>query len=83
MEHITGYEPSYKDPWDFKYNGLLTQEQKASHPKLSRDYPYNEMTEKYWMNDSDSLYKEEKDLTGTGLILLGENPSCGDVKLIA
>jgi choline dehydrogenase-like flavoprotein len=38
----------------------LTQEQKASHPKLSRDYPYNEMTEKYWMNDSDSLYKEEK-----------------------
>ena len=31
MEHITGYEPSYKDPW-----------------------------EKYWMNDSDSLYKEEK-----------------------
>jgi len=60
MEHITGYEPSYKDPWDFKYNGLLTQEQKASHPKLSRDYPYNEMTEKYWMNDSDSLYKEEK-----------------------
>jgi choline dehydrogenase-like flavoprotein len=60
MEHITGYEPSYKDPWDFKYNGLLTQEQKASHPKLSRDYPYNEMTEKYWMNDSDALYKEEK-----------------------
>ncbi len=60
LEHITGYEPSYKDPWDFKYNGLLTQEQKASHPKLSRDYPYNEMTEKYWMNDSDSLYKEEK-----------------------
>lgn len=60
LEHITGYEPSYKDPWDFKYNGLLTQEQKASHPKLSRDYPYNEMTEKYWMNDSDALYKEEK-----------------------
>ena len=60
MEHITGYEPSYKDPWDFKYNGLLTQEQKATHPKLSRDYPYNEMTEKYWMNDSDALYKEEK-----------------------
>ena len=60
MEHITGYEPSYKDPWDFKYNGLLTNEQKASHPKLSRDYPYNEMTEKYWMNDADSMYKEVK-----------------------
>jgi choline dehydrogenase-like flavoprotein len=60
FDHVTAYEPSYKDPWDFKYNGLLTNEQKASHPKLSRDYPYNEMTEKYWMNDSDSLYKEVK-----------------------
>jgi choline dehydrogenase-like flavoprotein len=58
MEHITGYTPSYKDPWDFKYNGLLTQEQKASHPKLARDYPYNEMTQDYWFNDSDSMYKE-------------------------
>jgi choline dehydrogenase-like flavoprotein len=27
---------------------------------LSRDYPYNEMTEKYWFNDSDSLYREVK-----------------------
>lgn len=60
FDHVTAYEPSYKDPWDFKYNGLLTNEQKASHPKLSRDYPYNEMTEKYWMNDSDALYKEIK-----------------------
>jgi choline dehydrogenase-like flavoprotein len=60
FDHITAYEPSYKDPWDFKYNGLLTNEQKASHPKLSRDYPYNEMTEKYWMNDADSMYKEVK-----------------------
>jgi choline dehydrogenase-like flavoprotein len=60
FDHVTAYEPSYKDPWDFKYNGLLTNEQKASHPKLSRDYPYNEMTEKYWMNDSDAMYKEVK-----------------------
>lgn len=60
FDHVTAYEPSYKDPWDFKYNGLLTNEQKASHPKLSRDYPYNEMTEKYWMNDADSMYKEIK-----------------------
>lgn len=60
FDHVTAYEPSYKDPWDFKYNGLLTNEQKASHPKLSRDYPYNEMTEKYWMNDADSMYKEVK-----------------------
>jgi len=27
---------------------------------VSRDYPYNEMTEHYWFNDADSLYKEVK-----------------------
>ncbi len=60
LEHITGYENAMKDPWQLNYNGRLTTAQKESHPKLSRDYPYNEMTEKYWMNDSDSLYKEDK-----------------------
>ncbi|MBC8156014.1 MAG: GMC family oxidoreductase [Bacteroidetes bacterium] len=60
LDHVTGYENAMKDPWQTNYNGKLTMAQKASHPKLARDYPYNEMTEKYWMNDSDSLYKEEK-----------------------
>ncbi|MFN4146906.1 MAG: GMC oxidoreductase [Runella sp.] len=60
LDHVTGYENAMKDPWQSQYNGRLTEEQKATHPKLSRDYPYNEMTEKYWMNDMDSLYKEVK-----------------------
>ncbi len=60
LEHITGYENAMKDPWDSMYNGRLTVQQRDSHPKLSRDYPYNENTEKYWMNDSDALYQEEK-----------------------
>lgn len=60
LEHVTDYEYAMKDPWQTKYNGRLTEAQKESHPKLARDYPYNEMTQNYWMNDSDSLYKEEK-----------------------
>ncbi len=60
LEHVTGYENAMKNPWETQYNGRLTIAQKESHPKLSRDYPYNEMSEKYWMNDSDSLYKEDK-----------------------
>ncbi|WP_020604260.1 GMC oxidoreductase [Spirosoma spitsbergense] len=60
LEHVTGYESATKDPWETKYNGRLTEEQKKTHPKLARDYPYNEMTETYWMKDTDSLYKEEK-----------------------
>lgn len=60
LEHVTGYENAFKSPWEMKTNGQLTTEQIESHPKLSRDTPYNEMTEKYWFNDSDSLYKEVK-----------------------
>jgi choline dehydrogenase-like flavoprotein len=60
LEHVTGYEYAMKDPWQTKYNGRLTMEQKETHPKLMRDYPYNEMTETYWMKDIDSNYKEVK-----------------------
>ncbi len=60
LEHITDYDTALKNPWETKYNGRITVEQKESHPKLMRDYPYNENTEKFWMKDTDSLYKEEK-----------------------
>ncbi len=60
LQHISGYENAMKDPWETQYNGRLTVEQKKTHPKLSRDYPFNELSQNYWMNDSDSLYKEEK-----------------------
>ncbi len=58
LEHVKDYENAFKAPWELKYNGKLTTEQIESHPKLSRDYPYNEMTEKYWFKDADSLYRE-------------------------
>jgi choline dehydrogenase-like flavoprotein len=60
LEHITGYEYAMKAPWETKYDGRLTTQQVESHPKLARDYPYNEMTANYWINDADSLYKEVK-----------------------
>ena len=60
LDHVQGYETALKAPWELKYNGRLTIDQIESHPKLSRDKPYNEMTEKFWFNDSDSLYKEVK-----------------------
>ncbi len=58
LEHVKDYENAFKAPWELKYNAKLTTEQIESHPKLARDYPYNEMTEKYWFKDSDSLYRE-------------------------
>jgi choline dehydrogenase-like flavoprotein len=60
LEHVSGYENAMKAPWESSYGGRLTVAQIESHPKLARDYPYNEMTEKYWLTDSDSLYREQK-----------------------
>ncbi len=60
LHHVAGYEYAMKAPWETKYNGRITVEQAGTHPKLARDYPYNEMTETYWMKDVDSLYEERK-----------------------
>lgn len=60
LNHVADYEYAMKNPWETKYHGKITLEQKETHPKLSRDYPYNETTETYWMKDVDSLYEEKK-----------------------
>jgi choline dehydrogenase-like flavoprotein len=60
LEHIAGYENALKAPWESQYGGRLTVEQVETHPKLMRDAPYNEMTDRYWMRDCDALYREEK-----------------------
>ncbi|RAJ06887.1 choline dehydrogenase-like flavoprotein [Chitinophaga skermanii] len=60
LEHVTGYETATKDPWEFEHRGRITQDQRQSHEKLQRDYPYSEHNEKYWINDSKSPYQEEK-----------------------
>lgn len=65
LEHVSGYTNALKAPWETEYNGRITVKQKESHPFLKRDYPYNEMTENYWMTDTDSMYEEKNVLTGT------------------
>jgi choline dehydrogenase-like flavoprotein len=60
LDHVADYDYAMKAPWETKYNGKLTVEQVETHPKLARDYPYNEMTEKYWFRDIDSMYQEKK-----------------------
>ena len=60
LEHVTGYETAKKHPWEFKYRGRITTEQRKTHPYLSRDYPYSEHNESYWIKDIDYPYTEEK-----------------------
>lgn len=60
FNHVADYDYAMKAPWETNYHGKLTLAQKETHPKLARDYPYNETTETYWMKDVDSLYEETK-----------------------
>ncbi len=60
LKHIEGYESATKGPWEFAHRGRITEKQKASHPFLSRDYPYNEYNASYWFNDEDAPYNEVK-----------------------
>lgn len=60
LEHVAGYESAMKHPWETKYRGRITEDQKATHPFLKRDYPYSEYNESYWFNDVDAPYDEVK-----------------------
>ncbi len=60
LKHIEGYQPANQDIWKYQHRGRLTNQQKETHPFLSRDYPYNEFAPNYWVTDTDSPYAEEK-----------------------
>jgi choline dehydrogenase-like flavoprotein len=60
LEHITGYDTTGKDPWEFEHRGRITVEQAADRPFLKRDYPYSEHNADFWVKDSDAMYSEKK-----------------------
>lgn len=60
IEHVKDYDTATKAPWEFRHRGRLTQEQLKTHPVQVRDYPYTEFNEKFWVNDIECPYTEEK-----------------------
>ncbi|WP_026463929.1 GMC oxidoreductase [Adhaeribacter aquaticus] len=60
IEHVKDYKTALKHPWEFSHRGRITHAQSESHPYLKRDYPYNEMTENFWINDQENPYSEKK-----------------------
>ncbi len=60
LEHIRDYTNAVEAPWEVEHRGVLTTEQKKSHPYLIRERVYSEFNESYWMKDTDSPYTEEK-----------------------
>ena len=60
VKHVVDYPSSTKKVWEFPHRGRLTNEMKASHPVQKRDYPYNEFTPDWWVNDLECPYTEVK-----------------------
>ncbi|GAB3364910.1 GMC family oxidoreductase [Arachidicoccus ginsenosidivorans] len=60
IEHIKDYTTATLPPWEFPHRGWLTEEEKASHYVQSRDYPYSEYNESFWVNDEECPYTEVK-----------------------
>lgn len=60
VEHIKDYDTAFMKPWEFKYRGRLTTEQKQSHPVQLRSGFYTEFNERFWVNDLDNPYVELK-----------------------
>ncbi len=60
VKHVTDYPSATKKIWEFPHRGRLTNEMKATHPVQKRDYPYNEFTADWWVNDFECPYTEVK-----------------------
>lgn len=60
IEHIKDYDTAMKNPWEFTHAGRLTEEQKRTHPVQKRDYPFQEANAKWWVNDLECPYTEDK-----------------------
>lgn len=60
VKHVVDYPSATKKVWEFPHRGRLTNEMKATHPVQKRDYPYNEFTPDWWVNDLECPYTEVK-----------------------
>jgi choline dehydrogenase-like flavoprotein len=60
IEHIKDYTNANKAPWELPHRGNATQQMKADHPVLKRDYTLNESNLDYWVDERKSPYVEVK-----------------------
>lgn len=60
IEHIKDYVNATKETWDYEHRGRPTQEMKAKHPALQRDFVLNEETQGMWANEQENPYVEKK-----------------------
>jgi choline dehydrogenase-like flavoprotein len=60
VEHIKDYKETNSDIWELKHRGMFTTEDKMQNPVQSKIYAYNEVSKKFFINDGDQPYVQEK-----------------------
>jgi choline dehydrogenase-like flavoprotein len=60
VEHIKDYVNATKAPWELPHRDNPTQQMRADHPVLRRDYTLNEGNLDFWVDERQSPYVEKK-----------------------
>lgn len=60
VEHIKDYTDTDKAPWELKYHGNISQDDRHNSPIQSKCYAYTEVTKKFFVNDNELPYNQKK-----------------------
>lgn len=60
VSHVKDYPTALLAPWDFKYRGGLSQEEKDQNPIADRCYAFEDATKHFFVRDSEHPYIQEK-----------------------
>jgi len=60
VKHIKDYPTTNMKPWEFKYRGNLTREQKENNPVISKCYAFREDTTHFFVQDEEHPYVQDK-----------------------
>ena len=61
LRHVADYKTMYKDPWDFKYRGYQTREEKKHQRKQARTgYVTDKASDYLFVDDLEHPYNEKK-----------------------
>src|SRR5215207_8108701 len=63
FEHVKDYKTARYNAWEHPHRGMVTAEQRNTHPVIARGWALAEPVMDYWVNEQDCPYTEIKPFT--------------------
>lgn len=82
VQHIKDYPDALKAPWQFKYGGHVTKEERDNYPIQSRMYNFDASSKSFFVNDKQHPYISRSPFIGFGVIKQEAGHFFGDEELI-